>query len=520
MAQDLKDQEDLARFGYKQELDRSLGSFSSFAAGFSYISILTGMFQTFHTGFNAAGPAFFWTWPAVFVGQLLVALCFAELAAQYPLSGGVYQWSKQVGHPAIGWLAGWIFLACLIVTLAAVAMALQVTLPQIHSWFQFIGDGSTEADKAKNAVLLGCILIAFSTTINGIGVGLLARINNLGVFTELIGVALLIVLLAAHAVRGPEVLLATQGHGTGQAGGYLGPFLLAMTLTASYVLYGYDTAGALAEETHEPRRKAPRAILQALSAAAVAGALLLLTALLAAKNIDDSLLAKEEGGLPHVVKETLGDGLGTVFLVAVIIAITVCTLAVQTGAIRLMFAMARDNRLPFSRALARVSPTSLTPQVPNLVAGFLAVGILVANINFPKVVDMVIAVAILWANLAYLFVTSSLLARRLHGWPPQNTLGVAADLESAGSPRPISNRPPHFSMGRWGLLINVLAVLWGLFTVINIAWPRSDSTTPDWYQTFGPLLFTAGLVLGGGIYYAVVQRHKPGVLDEHQAPEG
>src|SRR5437773_12560904 len=96
---DLQDQQDLARFGYKQELDRTLGSFSSFAAGFSYISILTGMFQMFHEGFAAGGPAFFWTWPTVFVGQLLVALSFAELAAHYPLSGAVSPWSKHAGPP-------------------------------------------------------------------------------------------------------------------------------------------------------------------------------------------------------------------------------------------------------------------------------------------------------------------------------------------------------------------------------------------------------------------------------------
>src|SRR5437870_10903441 len=100
------DNNDLASFGYRQELKRSLGSFSAFAAGFSYISILTGLFQMFHLGYQAGGPAFFWTWPTVFVGQLLVALCFAELAAHYPLSGGVYQWSKCVGSGAMGWMAG------------------------------------------------------------------------------------------------------------------------------------------------------------------------------------------------------------------------------------------------------------------------------------------------------------------------------------------------------------------------------------------------------------------------------
>src|SRR5690242_21825774 len=89
------DHNDLASFGYRQELKRSMGSFSSFAAGFSYISILTGLFQMFHLGYGVAGPAFFWTWPAVLIGQFLVALCFAELASRYPLSGGVYQWRSE-----------------------------------------------------------------------------------------------------------------------------------------------------------------------------------------------------------------------------------------------------------------------------------------------------------------------------------------------------------------------------------------------------------------------------------------
>ena len=106
-----EDMQDLARFGYRQELDRSLGSFSSFAAGFSYISILTGVFQMFYLGHAAAGPAFFWTWPVVFLGQFTVALGFAELAAHYPLSGGVYQWSRRIGSAGLGWMAGWVYLA-------------------------------------------------------------------------------------------------------------------------------------------------------------------------------------------------------------------------------------------------------------------------------------------------------------------------------------------------------------------------------------------------------------------------
>ena len=192
------DGRDLAALGYKPVLDRTLGSFSAFAAGFSYISILTGVFQMFYMGYGSGGPAFFWTWPAVFLGQLTVGLCFAELAARYPLSGGVYQWSWRTGGRAVGWMAGWIYLCGSVLSLAAVALALQGPLPQISSAFHIVGDPAVKADSARNAVVLGCTLIIATTAINMAGVRLLARINNAGVIAELVGVVLLIALLFAH----------------------------------------------------------------------------------------------------------------------------------------------------------------------------------------------------------------------------------------------------------------------------------------------------------------------------------
>ena len=147
------DAHDLASFGYKQELNRSLGSFSSFAAGFSYISILTGMFQTAALGFLFAGRAFIWAWPVVFLGQMTVALQFAELAAHYPLAGSVYQWSKRLAGKPWAWNTGWIYLCAQIVTIPAVALAWQVILPQItpqvpvHQVHVSTAGGSTCTDK-------------------------------------------------------------------------------------------------------------------------------------------------------------------------------------------------------------------------------------------------------------------------------------------------------------------------------------------------------------------------------------
>src|SRR5437773_1619152 len=289
MAMPSTDTDELARFGYKQELNRSLGLFSSFAAGFSYISIMTGVFELFFFGFFSGGPAFIWTWPAVFAGQMLVALCFAELAGQFPLAGSVYQWSKQIARPLTSWIGGWVLTVGAIVTLAAVAVAYQVVLPQISSRFQIIGGPAdiglvSTPDGAKNALLLAAALVVFTTVVNMVGVKTMARINNFGVAAELVGVSLLIILLAVHITRGPGIVFDGFGKGAGHPFGYFGAFLVAGLMSA-YVMYGFDTAGSLAEETHDPRRHAPPAILRALAASGIAGFLVLLFAVISVPTI-------------------------------------------------------------------------------------------------------------------------------------------------------------------------------------------------------------------------------------------
>jgi urea carboxylase system permease len=501
----VEDVHDLAGFGYKQRLDRTLGGFSAFAAGFSYLSVLTGSTQLFHLGYAAGGPAFFWTWPVAFAGQLLVALCFAEMAARYPLSGGVYQWSKQIGSESVGWMAGWVFLACSVITLASTALALQSALPQVAPWLQFFGDANDRAAGARNAVVLACILIGATTLINAFGVRLMARINNVGVFAELAGVILLIVLLASRARRGLGVVLDTQDRGVGHPLGYFGP-ACAAALMASFVLYGFDTAGSLAEETEEPRKRAPRAILTSLVAVGTTGTLLVLSALLAVSDLRLPQLSQPGGGLSFIVKDALGSRLGTALLCDVAFAIIVCTLTVHTAAVRLVFAMARDNNLPGASALARVHVTTRTPALPALLIGFAAAVILVLNMNFPQVIEVLASVAVVWANLAYMFVTVPLLRLRLKGWP-RSADGAATGL---------------FSLGRWGLAVNVLAVIWGGFVVVNIGWPRAEIYGTGWLRLMAAPLATAALLGSGLIYERTVRRHRSGILEEHrvEAPAG
>jgi urea carboxylase system permease len=366
-----------------------------------------------------------------------------------------------------------------------------VILPQVSQAFEVVGGPAdagltSTANGARNAIVLALGLVAFTTVINIVGVKVMAKINNFGVFVELLGVTLLIVMLAVHIRRGPQVVFDTNGTGAGHSAGYLGAFLVA-SLMSAYVFYGFDTAGSLAEETKSPRRHAPRAIIRALTAAFVAGGLLMLFGMMAVGDIHAGELGTS--GMPYLLKSTLGAGLGDAFLVCSAIAITVCCLAVQTAAIRMIFAMARDRRLPFSAAFSRVSPRSRTPMVPALVTGVLTIVLLLVNIGNQRVFYILTSVAIILFYIPYLMVTGPLLLRRLRGqWPK-------------------ADHGRYFSLGRWGVVVNAFAVLYGLGMTINLAWPRAAVYGSDhWYFQWGAVVFTVAIAVIGGIML-LVRRH-------------
>jgi urea carboxylase system permease len=492
------DEEHLARLGYKQELRRTLGSFSSFAAGFAFISILTGAFQLFFFAYGVAGPAFWWTWLIAFAGQMLFALCFAELATHYPMAGSVYNWSKQIGGRGLSWIAGLSLTLALIVSTAGVGLAMQFVLPTISDVFWIYGDGSGTYDAATNGAILGTIFIVLTTALNSLGARVVSFVNNVGVVVELIATVFLIVFFFAAAKRGPQVVFESLGHGDGTSFGLPGAMLMALLL-GCYIMWGFDTAGSLGEETVNPRRNSPRAILRALFAAGVGGALLMLGALMATSDLNAEELSIS--GLPYVVQSVLGDALGNIMLTCVAIAIFICIMANQTGAMRMMFAMSRDNALPASQRLGAVNKTTKAPVLTAVITGVIAIAILIFNIRQPQIFLVVTSTTVVLALIAYTIVAGSFARQRLRGtWVTQ---------------------PEFFHLGRWGVPVAVAAVVWGVAMIVNIAWPRQSVYNPappyEWFLQWGGVLFVV-IALGAGlVYYFAVQRHKIGILPQHAA---
>src|SRR6266481_2731592 len=360
---------DLAKFGYKQELRRALGVYSSFAVAFSYISPSTGIFTLFILGIALAGPFFWWSWPIVVIGQLIIALNFAEVSSHFPVAGSVYQWTKYLSNRTYSWFTGWIYLFAGVLTVAAVVATVPLVLiPLLNNLGMNIG---TDPDTNRNVAAL----VLLSTTLLSIfGVRLVAIVNNTGVVFEILGMvvfALILVLFYHH--QSVAVFTDTSYLGTTNQ---TGTFLAAMFMSL-FVIYGFDTASTLAEETKNPRKAAPQAVLAAIIGAAVIGAIFLFAVIIAvpgdmSKFVSDIGAGKVPFPLVTIIESNFPGWAANVYLLVVFAAIYVCCLAIQTSTIRLAFGMGRDGKLPLARYFNNVNSSLHTPVGTCIVVGVLA----------------------------------------------------------------------------------------------------------------------------------------------------
>lgn len=489
------DVKDLAKFGYRQELHRTLGLFSSFAAAFSYISPSTGIFTLFALGLITAGGVFIWSWPIVALGQFIVALNFAEVSSHFPIAGSVFQWTKYLAGRRYAWFTGWIYVFAGILTVTAVVVTLPLTiLPAIDNMGWHLNAASLHDQIWVAAITLVVILV-----LNIYSVKLVSIINNTGVFFEIAGmVVFAIVMLFVHRHQSISVVTNSGGIHVG-----FGAFFAAMFMSL-FVIYGFDTASTLAEETNDPRRKAPIAVLSSVGGAFVIGGIFLVASLLAIPNLHAAIAAG--WGPAQIIDANFSKFWATVYLLVVSAAILVCCMCIMTATIRLTFGMARDNRLPGSKLFARVHPRLHTP-----IWAAIIVAIVAAIPMFKYAGAGIVAIAATgMIYLAYFLGNLAVMwARSTRGWPTQQT---------------------PFRLGRWGFAVNVLALLYGGAMLVNFAWPRAASN-PEPSQTnhalgLGlhfldkiPILYTvlAFVVIIGFLYYAIWETRKP--LPVHPPPE-
>jgi amino acid transporter len=245
----------------------------------------------------------------------------------------------------------------------------------------------------------------------------------------------------------------------------LATFALAFFMSI-FILYGFDTAGTYGEETVNASKQAPRGVLLSVLISGAVGVVFLLAIILSLKDIPAAMDEGLAGGFP--IATTITDNLsgtligsitfGDLYLFVILASVFVCTLAIHGAASRMMFSMSRDRHLPLGRAWGHVNGTFRTPANAVIAVGVLAALPILLVGPLGGFTLSIAATGLIY--LSYFLCNLGVAFARSRGWP---------------------HTKADFNLGRWGMLVNILALIYGGIMIINIAlW-----ASPQLFGDFG-----------------------------------
>jgi amino acid transporter len=510
-----QDVADLHKLGYAQELLRSMGGFSNFAISFSIISILTGAVILYDYGLAWAGTAAVLIgWPRGTVFVLAIAASMSEIASAYPTAGGLYYWASRMKNKEWGWWTAWLNLIGQFAIVAginyAAAAFLNATIitPLLSNVGVAYGNTTELIPGLLNGQLVTMgILMLIELALNIAGINLVALLNQVSVWWHIVIVAAVVVLvflagkpdasgLTLFAVQPQDVAGSWENNFFGivdfdYGAAFTYPVVLAFffsLLQANWTYTGYDASAHIAEETVGARVASAWGIFLSVAVSAVVGFVFLLaltTHLPSLSTLFPADLAAADSAtysqyyfgsgaaVIDILAYNLGQ-LGNLLSAGIAIAMAFCGLSSVASAGRMLFAFSRDDGLPGSGWLKKVSHRYRTPA--NSLAGIVVVAWLFTVAAFwvgaqggpgggGIAIVIITAISTIFLYAAYGVVIY--LGATTQGWQSERV----------------------WSLGRWSKPIAWIAVAWVIVLMVLFSWPTSGNISwPFMVGTFVLLL--------------------------------
>ena len=372
---------------------------------------------------------------------MLVALAMAELASAFPTAGALYHWSALLGGASWGWFTAMMNLVGQVAIVAAIDLGCA----------QFLVATLGLSTKLTLPVLTA-MLISHGV-LNAISVRVVAWLNDFSAVVHIVGVVVIVGALVAVGRSQPLSFAVKTGFSTRSDGSYSLGFLNALVL-GMWTFTGYDASAHVSEETHDPARKAPRAIVSAVLVSAVAGYALVLALTLAVKDLPAA--AADASPPLYVLQHALGQNAGRAAMGLAILAMWFCGLSSVTSASRMIFAFSRDGGVPGARLLARVHPTWKTPVIATLAAVILPELLVLGTSRFSDAVFLAIA------SLA----TTGLYV----------SYAIPILLGAIARRRGIWKKVGPWNLGAGGVAIAFAATAWSLFVLVVCSLPPNTTS--------------------------------------------
>ncbi|KAL4071524.1 amino acid/polyamine transporter I [Scleroderma yunnanense] len=479
---DVAAQEGLQKLGYKQEMTRTRGLVHIlFNDPPPKVIAAYGLVAPIDTSLAGGGPVvMLWGWILVSALTQALALSLAEICSKYPTSAGAYYWCFRLASPKyrllLSWINGWL-------TMVGVWT---VSLSVVFGTAQLVVAGAgvyypewTVTPWQTYVIFLGVTAIAlvFCLFLN-------THLPTIDIICACWTCLVILVCLSVKAAAGRRSVSFVLGGFDASAGWTPGWSFFIGLLPVTFVYAAIGMIASMAEEVHDPSRILPQAMTWSVPIGTVSGVIFLLPVLFTLP--DAKILLSVPSGQPVGVMFTLvmGSQAGGFGLWFIIFGIGLfCAISISCAASRATWAFARDKAIPFHTHFSKVSPRlSAVPVNALFLSTIIQVALGLIYLGSSTAFNAFVGVAVMCLGASYAMpVVISLMNGR-------------KDMRDA-----------PFCLGRAGMTVNVVAVLWVVFSIVLFSMPAVVPVTRV-TMNYASVVFVAFGAISG-VWYMIHGRY-------------
>lgn len=453
------DDSDMHRMGKAQEFKRNLRPI----AALSFASVLQATWEFIlisnYEGLENGGlPGMFWSYIWTFIGFGFIIASISEMSSMAPTSGGQYHWVSEFSSPRyqkfLSYITGWM---SVLAWQAGSASGSFLTGTIIQGLISVRNPEYEPQNWQGTLFVFAMVLVIYIFNING--AGLMPILNNLLMILHILSWAVILIVLWAMAPhQSASAVFATEWKNIG-GWSTMGLSVMIGQISAIYGCLSSDAMAHMSEEVTDAGRNVPIAIAWGYFSNGIMAAILLIAYLFATPSVEDSL--NDATGFPfiYVFREATSaagvNGLTAITLLPVIFS----NILFNASTSRQTFAFARDNGLPFSLWIGKVDPKRKIPANAIALSCIISCALSLINIGSETAFNAIISLNVAALMYTYIVSISCVIYRKI--WHP-NTL-------------------PHrrWDMGRAGLAVNIIGLLYCCFALFWSLWPSESHVTRE-----------------------------------------
>ncbi|CAG8401060.1 unnamed protein product [Penicillium salamii] len=499
------DDHDMQRMGKAQELKRNLRpvaalSFASvLQATWEFIlmsvffvavqtSYLTDSSSNYEGLYNGGLPGLFYSYVWTFVGFGFIIASISEMASMAPTSGGQYHWVSEWSSPRyqkfLSYITGWM---SVLAWQAGAASGSFLTGTIIQGLIS-VRDPDYEPQNWQGTLFVFAMVLVIYI-FNVYASDIMPILNNLLMILHVLSWAVILIVLWAMAPRrSAEAVFLTEWKNLG-GWSSMGLSVMIGQISAIYGSLSSDAAAHMSEEVKDAAINVPTAIAWGYFSNGIMAIILIVTYLFATPSVEDSL--NDPTGFPflYVFKQATSvagvNGLTAIILLPVIFS----NIFFNASTSRQTFAFARDNGLPFAKWISKVDPRRQIPVNAIGLSCIISCALSLINIGSETAFNAIISLNVAALMYTYIISITCVIYRKI--WHP-DTLP-----------------PRRWDMGRWGLAVNIIALLYSWFALFWALWPGDREVTRENFN-WSVVIFAGVFIISIGMYFVKGRREYVG----------